>query len=265
VGRLSQEILISPNFCLAACVLFSSNSFFAYSAMGGVCSSDTVVIGPTDRETEKIDRMLEEQKRRENLHFKILILGAGESGKSTIVKQLTFIHKQTVTKDEKQSYVKVLQNNTLQCMVTLIKEAEGFGYDFTGKERVAADAICSQDQRTPMPPEVCDHIELLWNCAAVQKTYDRRHEFWHLEATEYYFKNAMRFVEEGYLPTEEDIVMARKRTTGVVVTELDYGQVHWSVVDVGGQRSERRKWLNCRETHTTHPIPLSSSPRSFTN
>ena len=39
--------------------------------------------------------------------------------------------------------------------------------------------------------------------------------------------------------------MARKRTTGVVETSLKYGDVSWAIVDVGGQRSERRKWLNC--------------------
>jgi len=39
--------------------------------------------------------------------------------------------------------------------------------------------------------------------------------------------------------------MARVRTTGIVVTEFDEGPVHFSVVDVAGQRSERKKWIHC--------------------
>ena len=175
----------------------------------------------------------------------ILCLGAGESGKSTVIKQLTFIHKQQLVPDERLSYVKVLQNNTVQCMVTLIREAEAFGYAFTEEERISADLILAHDQRQTLPYDSIQDIDRLWQSEAVQLTYARRNEFWHLEATEYYFANAERYVSDGFVPSEEDMVMARKRTTGVVVTELDYGGIHWSCVDVGGQRSERRKWLNC--------------------
>ena len=226
-------------------------------------------------ENDMLDRQLEESKAREELHFKvrdaavrlacsssaaaashspslssppsaqILCLGAGESGKSTVIKQLTFIHKQQLTADERLSYVKVLQDNTVQCMTTLIREAEAFGYSFTAEERQSADAVLQFDQRSVMQYELIEDIDRLWQSEAVQTTYARRNEFWHLETTDYYFANAERYVSDGFVPTEEDIVMARKRTTGVVVTELDYGGVHWSCVDVGGQRSERRKWLNC--------------------
>ena len=216
--------------------------------MGGACTKNTVY-QPAERttETESIDRQLDEAKAREELHFKILCLGAGESGKSTVIKQLTFIHKQQLTPEERLSYVKVLQNNTVQCMITLIKEAEAFGYSsqFSEAERLAADAVCNYDQRSDMTYELLEHIQLLWHSESITLTYSRRNEYWHLEATDYYFSNAERYVADGFIPTEEDIVMARKRTTGVVVTELDYGGVHWSCVDVGGQRSERRKWLNC--------------------
>ena len=216
--------------------------------MGGACTKSTVY-QPTERtiETDTIDRQLDEAKAREELHFKILCLGAGESGKSTVIKQLTFIHKQQLTPEERLSYVKVLQNNTVQCMITLIKEAEAFGYtsQFTDSERSASDSVCNYDQRSEMPYELVESIQLLWASEPIQLTYSRRNEYWHLEATDYYFANAERYVSDGFVPAEEDIVMARKRTTGVVVTELDYGGVHWSCVDVGGQRSERRKWLNC--------------------
>ena len=182
-----------------------------------------------------------------SLHWpvQILCLGAGESGKSTVIKQLTFIHKQQTTPEERLSYVKVLQHNTLQCMITLIREAEAFGYSFTPDERASADLILSLDQRPTLPFDFILDIDRLWQSEAIQLTYQRRNEYWHLEATEYYFANAERYVSDGFVPTEEDMVMARKRTTGVVVTELDYGGIHWSCVDVGGQRSERRKWLNC--------------------
>eukprot|EP00479_Gromia_sphaerica_P004225 TRINITY_DN14989_c0_g1_i1.p1 TRINITY_DN14989_c0_g1~~TRINITY_DN14989_c0_g1_i1.p1 ORF type:complete len:170 (-),score=18.08 TRINITY_DN14989_c0_g1_i1:231-740(-) len=39
----------------------------------------------------------------------------------------------------------------------------------------------------------------------------------------------------------------RNSTTGILETALEYRNQAFLVVDVGGQRSERRKWLNCFE------------------
>lgn len=39
--------------------------------------------------------------------------------------------------------------------------------------------------------------------------------------------------------------MTRVRTTGIVVTEFDDDINKYQLVDVGGQRSERRKWMHC--------------------
>jgi len=47
------------------------------------------------------------------------------------------------------------------------------------------------------------------------------------------------------VPTEEDIIMTRIRTTGIAQTELEEGPVKFRVVDVGGQRNERKKWIHC--------------------
>jgi GTPase SAR1 family protein len=143
--------------------------------------------------------------------------------------------------------VRVLHGNVLTCINTLITEANNFHYDF-GEYSDRVDAIEAFDTRNLLSVEVVNAISDLWyHSEAIRKTWERRSEFWILEGCEYYFENMTRFVEEGYSPTEEDIVLARKRTTGVVETQLKYGGVDWSVVDVGGQRSERRKWMNSFE------------------
>lgn len=198
---------------------------------------------------KELDMLLQQEQVKQALHYKVLILGAGESGKSTIVKQLVFIHKNAkLPLDEKKTYISVLHSNTLSCMTTLIREAvENYGLEskFSEEEKIAIDSIKDHEQREVLTPDVAETLEMLWRSPTIQEVWAKRSQYWHLEATEYYFKNASRFAESDFIPSEEDIIMARKRTTGVVVTEMDYGDVHWSVVDVGGQRSERRKWINC--------------------
>ncbi len=40
---------------------------------------------------------------------------------------------------------------------------------------------------------------------------------------------------------------SRLRTTGIIETELAFGHLNVQMVDVGGQRSERKKWIHCFE------------------
>jgi hypothetical protein len=51
----------------------------------------------------------------------------------------------------------------------------------------------------------------------------------------------------NYSPTEEDILYCRSKTTGIVETQFDLDQAHFKIVDVGGQRGERVKWIHCFE------------------
>jgi hypothetical protein len=88
-------------------------------------------------------------------------------------------------------------------------------------------------------------LQQCWESPEIQHAYSLRHTFWLLDAAPYYFQHADRFALNEYRPTDEDLVMARARTTGVTETEFTDGHLQFKVVDVGGQRSERRKWIHC--------------------
>lgn len=65
-----------------------------------------------------------------------------------------------------------------------------------------------------------------------------------------YIRNAARFVAENFEPTNEDILRARMRTSGIIETKFDLEGLEFTIVDVGGQRTERRKWLHCFDNVT---------------
>jgi hypothetical protein len=64
------------------------------------------------------------------------VVGAGESGKSTVVKQLKVIHKVEMDEQEIHNYKITLHNNTLTSMQTFLEAAKKFGYDLTDEEKV---------------------------------------------------------------------------------------------------------------------------------
>jgi GTPase SAR1 family protein len=64
------------------------------------------------------------------------------------------------------------------------------------------------------------------------------------QGANYYFLNAVRFSASNYVPTKEDVLIARKKTSCVSETFFDINSHKFSFVDVGGQRSERKNWLS---------------------
>jgi len=115
--------------------------------------------------------------------------------------------------------------------------------------------VTSFSENSRISPSFAEAILGLFESNAIRRAYQRRSEFWLLDGCPFYIGNLHRFVDPSYVPTDEDQVMARVRTTGIVVTPLEQklidaqpgepDTIKFQVVDVGGQRSERKKWINC--------------------
>jgi hypothetical protein len=52
------------------------------------------------------------------------------------------------------------------------------------------------------------------------------------------------------MPTDQDILRSRVTTTGITETTFKVGELTYKLFDVGGQRSERKKWIHCFENVT---------------
>jgi hypothetical protein len=107
------------------------------------------------------------------------------------------------------------------------------------------EKITNIDTNTPLTPQLGREVHSLWKDPGIQATFLRRDEFWNMDATPYYLNEVLRIADPDYEPTEDDMVMTRVRTTGIVVTQVLEPPFTYQVVDVGGQRSERRKWIHC--------------------
>lgn len=53
-----------------------------------------------------------------------------------------------------------------------------------------------------------------------------------------------RITASQYVPSQDDILQCRYRTTGIHEITFKYQQLTLRMIDVGGQKSERRKWLH---------------------
>jgi len=54
-----------------------------------------------------------------------------------------------------------------------------------------------------------------------------------------------RIAAKDYVPSQSDILLARQKTTGITEINFSIGNYNFGMTDVGGQRSERKKWIHC--------------------
>ena len=66
----------------------------------------------------------------------------------------------------------------------------------------------------------------------------------------YFYSDLSRLFAPAFTPTTQDVLYCRQKTTGITETTFGTGQLAYRLFDVGGQRSERKKWIHCFESVT---------------
>ncbi|EGD87627.2 hypothetical protein H112_04091 [Trichophyton rubrum D6] len=198
--------------------------------------------------------------------------GSGESGKSTIVKQMKIIHQNGYSVEELSMYRLTVYKNLLDCAKSLVWAMHQFEIQpSSAKVRDFMDYLLDYnidpDPNVALELKVGDAITYLWNDPSIPAVLERQNEFYLMDSAPYFFEEAKRITMPDYIPNEADVLRARTKTTGIYETRFTMGQLSIqyvtptqylymytdfdSMFDVGGQRSERKKWIHCFENVTS--------------
>lgn len=101
------------------------------------------------------------------------------------------------------------------------------------------------DLNAVIPSEILYNIDSLWHDPVIPSVMDRSSEFYLMDSATYFFVNIRKIAAPDYVPDEADVLRARTKTTGISETRFNMGQLSIHMFDVGGQRSERKKWIHC--------------------
>jgi len=190
-----------------------------------------------------IESYLKSERKKFEKEIKLLLLGAGESGKSTVAKQMKIIHLGGFDVEERKSYVPIIFTNIIYNMKTLINAAFEMKIPIENEEfarkMLALDTVAAVDR------EVGRMVKALWAEPAVHSVIKRQNEIQLNDSAGYYFDAIDRIMQPDFIPNEQDVLRSRAKTTGIIETEFDLKDTKIKLVDVGGQRSERKKWMHC--------------------
>mmetsp|Transcript_31392 Transcript_31392/g.60564 ORF Transcript_31392/g.60564 Transcript_31392/m.60564 type:complete len:312 (-) Transcript_31392:48-983(-) len=110
--------------------------------------------------------------------------------------------------------------------------------------------------------EWAQSIDTFWKDEVIQQVYERGNEYNLLESAKYFIADvgARTILPRDYVPDHEHCVHSRKATEAI--TEYTFfdsvkKMAKITLVDVGGQRDRRKKWIRCFE-HVTCILFIAS-------
>ncbi|KAI8621855.1 guanine nucleotide binding protein, alpha subunit [Chytriomyces sp. MP71] len=301
--------------------------------MGNCGSAEQAVAVAASNE---IDKQLKMEQKNIQQNIKLLLLGPGETGKSTVLKQFKLIYGEGYTQNEKISFRTTILTNVMTCALSLISAMDmlkiPYGFDpnvpvpsaeelddeenaigdddKVRDERGSAEEVCENEFEyepepsnrkfsdrnalieseipkieNPMakyaarmykraggrsrqtgtgpeaaavvkgfdmsfgispgetlPDEIVDAVEAVWKDPGIQYCYTRANEYQLVDCCAYFLSRVKEVCNPEYNPTEQDILNTRQMTTTVTETKILVEKKIFRIFDVGGQRSERKKW-----------------------
>nr|7TRY_A Chain A, Guanine nucleotide-binding protein subunit alpha-11 [Homo sapiens] len=204
--------------------------------------------------SKMIEKQLRRDKRDARRELKLLLLGTGESGKSTFIKQMRIIHGAGYSEEDKRGFTKLVYQNIFTAMQAMIRAMETLKILYKYEQNKANALLIREvdvEKVTTFEHQYVSAIKTLWEDPGIQECYDRRREYQLSDSAKYYLTDVDRIATLGYLPTQQDVLRVRVPTTGIIEYPFDLENIIFRMVDVGAQRSERRKWIHCFENVTS--------------
>lgn len=237
-------------------------------------------------ENHRIEKWLKQEKYRLKRQIRILLLGTGESGKSTILKQMKIIHGENLSDGQQLEDVRhIIYFNIIKGIKVLIDARAKLSIPWSKDNdniQAKADLVFRAETKNQITFEYFSRyttlIDLLWNNPAIQETFQKRNQyqlvmfirksinhflkniyFTQSDGLPYLFRNLKRISSLTYVPTNQDLLHARIPTRTVVEYSVEYKGVEFHFIDIGGQRRQRKKWLQCFDSMLTSILFIVSS------
>ncbi|KAL1918491.1 uncharacterized protein VTP21DRAFT_3151 [Calcarisporiella thermophila] len=230
------------------------------------------------REAKRISQAIDRQINRERVRkdsensLKMLILGAAESGKTTVLKQIRLLHGDGLA--DRSHFKHIIYLNILNAIrslaVAMLKnqlplanpenadhlhtilnleptpEATFMNGQFiassTGFDDTPSIVTREEEYITSVFKYAAGSAKVLWLDDGIK-------DVWKLglagdlqDTAKHFLDSIDRIASDYYTPTDDDIIQARVRTLGVSEHRFFIDKHTYIIYDVGGHRSQRKYW-----------------------
>ena len=205
--------------------------------MGSVCNccaseeqkADSRITGYMDTESRQTEQM------------KLLLLGCGSAGKSTLFKSLRMSHAGGIDANDLQSIIPLIRQHCVEAILKLYAQSQLLYHkdsiqhkecriDLTQEltQHVTSieefkNTVCLDDQSDEwesvdfqIMSKLATYIDFIWKLPAIQATYHKRGKHFALEDnSDYYLNQVEAIFDQHYLPSIQDYLKVKQRTVGM--------------------------------------------------
>lgn len=133
------------------------------------------------RKSKKIDSLLSKDKQVYKRTQKILLLGSGESGKSTFLKQMKIIHGEGFSRETIAEFRQTIYLNIVKGMKVLVDACVKLGIEFSAASSSAHSQTVYEFNGRELDEVTfltyADAVQALWMDEGIRTAFDRRSEF----------------------------------------------------------------------------------------
>lgn len=181
---------------------------------------------------KRIEKQIQKDKQVYRATHRLLLLGAGESGKSTIVKQMRILHVNGFSEEEKRQKIEDIKKNIRDAILTITGAMSTLtpsvpleNADHQWRVDYIQDVASQPD--FDYPAEFYEHTEILWKDRGVQSTFERSNEYQLIDCAKYFLDRVQIIKRKDYSPSEQDILRCRVLTSGIFETKFQVEKVNF--------------------------------------
>lgn len=166
---------------------------------------------------------------------------------------MRIIHSGGFKEDERRGIRALIYSNVITAFKVLLEiiEEENMRLE-DERTRAHADLIASTrhnvaDDVAFTDMDVKAAMLGMWEDDTVRQAVAKSHQYAENDNLSFYVENIERMFDPAWIPNDQDVLHARLKTTGITETLFRMKHINVRMMDVGGQRSERKKWIHCFE------------------
>eukprot|EP00008_Paramoeba_atlantica_P010104 CAMPEP_0201487336 /NCGR_PEP_ID=MMETSP0151_2-20130828/12366_1 /ASSEMBLY_ACC=CAM_ASM_000257 /TAXON_ID=200890 /ORGANISM="Paramoeba atlantica, Strain 621/1 / CCAP 1560/9" /LENGTH=304 /DNA_ID=CAMNT_0047872339 /DNA_START=333 /DNA_END=1247 /DNA_ORIENTATION=+ len=170
-----------------------------------------------------------------------------------MAKQMRILYDSGFTDADRLTYKKFISLNVILSMRSLLMGMKETGIKIDSEYAEVLDLLTSHSAllEQSITKEIGEGVKKLWADQEIKTFFKEKHTLFQImDTADYFFDHLNRLMEEDYLPTDDDILHCRTRTSGISEFVFSVENAQFKLIDVGGQRSERRKWIHCFQNVT---------------
>jgi hypothetical protein len=171
---------------------------------------------------------------------------------------MKIIHQNGYSREDLIRYRPVVFSNTVQSLGAIIRGMKMLGIHFNDKNEKerkhdvnrVLEVIKHMKDTDVFSSALLASMKRLWADPSIQVCFMRSNEYQLNDSAKYFLDQLDRIGSPDYLPNEQDILHTRVITTSIVEINFAFKGLNFRLFDVGGQRTQRRKWIHCFEDVT---------------